>query len=398
MKSLLIACLLCGVAGASTLTVGSPQDVKPIEIPPVDIRPIQIAPLARSTGLPAHTQTPLSLIGVMAVPAPITSTDLLWVDEPTGRVFLTDRTNRSIDIFDAGHDRYVTRVTGFFGVVGGAVTSQGPNGLLVTPDNKLWVADGMATMRVADLDLDPPALIRSFEVGPASDGRADELAYDPVEHLIAVGFDAARPPYVAIIDADTYQVLNKIQFTDATGMEQPVWNGQLHRFLINVPGSPAYIAVVDPVSMTVTKKFTIPRCNAGTNGLALGPAQRLFVYGCGRALVMNAIDGHIINDSLTQIGTGGDEVWYNPGDNRFYVTSLNTTTGVQSLNVVDAGSSTWVQSVPAVGIRNVAAYAANNHVYSRIAAPAAGTTDTTLCASFGVVGTGCIAVFAHSGS
>ena len=133
------------------------------------------------------------------------SRDLLGVDEPTGRLCLTDRTNQGIHIFDATNDVYVGRVPGFLGVVNApaGVTSQGPNGLLVTPENKLWVADGMAIMRVVDLNLSPPAIIQSIAVGPATDGRADEIAYDPVDHLIAVGFDAATPPYVAIVDADT---------------------------------------------------------------------------------------------------------------------------------------------------------------------------------------------------
>lgn len=399
MKSPLFAGLLCTLVCALTLSLTAQQELSPIGISPIGIRPIEITPLGRLPGGPgsARGQSPLSLIGVIPVPAPIVSTDLLWVDEPTGRLFLADRTNKSIDIFDAANDVFVGRVPGFLGVVNAAagVTSQGPNGLLVTPENKLWVADGMATLRVVDLNLSPPAIIQSIAVGPATDGRADEIAYDPVDHLIAVGFDAAGPRYVAIINADTYQTVGKILFPEATGMEQPVWDGQLRRFLVNVPGG--HIAVIDPVAMKTTKQFTIPQCNAGTNGLALGPSQRLFVSACGRVLVMNAIDGSVINDTLTQIA-GGDEVWYNPGDNRYYATSANTTTGLVSLNVVDADSSTWIQSVPAEGVRNVAAYAGNNHVFAAVRAPAAGVRDTTVCASFGLVGTGCIAVFAHSGN
>ena len=112
---------------------------------------------------------------------------------------------------------------------------------------------------------------------------------------------------------------------------------------------------------------------------------------------MNAVDGSFLGDTLPQIA-GGDEVWYNPGDNRYYASSANTVAGLVSLSVVDADSSAWIQSVPAEGVRNVAAYAGNNHVFAAVRAPAAGIRDTTVCASFGLVGTGCIAVFAHSGN
>jgi hypothetical protein len=247
MNTKLTGWLIVGLALSGTLVIQAQSGLTPIEIPPIpviQISPIQIFPIGIGSSellkVPAnsHAHTPLNLIGVMPLPAPSASTDLLWVDQPSGRLFLADRTNRSVDMYDTGHDVFIGRVPGFFGVVGGAVTSQGPNGLLVTPDNKLWVADGMATLRVADLNVNPPVITQSFTVGPATDGRADEIAYDPVDHLIAVGFDAARPPYVAIISADTYTVAGKIPFPDAEGMEQPVWDGQLSRFIINVPGSP----------------------------------------------------------------------------------------------------------------------------------------------------------------
>jgi hypothetical protein len=398
MKSKVQARLAMVFAVSLTIAMGAQQGTKPITISPCSIS----GPATANTDVAdrasdSHAQSPLALIGVLRVPAPIASTDLLWVDQPTGRLFLADRTNKSIDIWDASHGNFIGQVTGLIGVtnVAAGITSQGPNGLLVTPDNKLWIGDGMAITRVADLNLNPPAIIKSITVGPAADGRADELAYDPVEHLIMVGFDAARPPYLAVISADTYEVLGKIQFPDAEGMEQPWWDTQLHRFLVNVPGG--NIAVVDPVKMKVTKQFKIPNCNAGTNGLVVGPFQRMFVYGCGRALIMNAIDGHVIADNLTQIGTGGDELWFNAGDGRYYVTAIDTTTRIQSMHAVDAETSTWVESVPAVGIRNVAAYEGNNHIFSAVRAPAAGVADTTVCTSFGFVGTGCIAVFAHSG-
>ena len=108
---------------------------------------------------------------------------------------------------------------------------------------------------------------------------------------------------------------------------------------------------------------------------------------------MSAIDGHIIS-IITQVG-GGDEVWYNPGDNRYYVTSADRTANLgQSLGVIDAATSTWLQNVPAPNIRNIAVYAGNNHIFSVATRPPAGP-DPTPCASFGIIGTGCVVVFGH---
>jgi hypothetical protein len=93
--------------------------------------------------------------------------------------------------------------------------------------------------------------------------------------------------------------------------------------------------------------------------------------------------------------SSGDQVWYNPGDGQFYVTSTDSN-GNSVLGVIDAETATWRQNVP-VGraIRNVSAFAGNNHVYVASVAPPAGTPDTSVCAGFGFVGVGCIAVFTH---
>ena len=67
---------------------------------------------------------------------------------------------------------------------------------------------------------------------------------------------------------------------------------------------------------------------------------------------------------IKQVG-GGDQVWFNRGDGRFYVTGLDMTThlGVQSLGVINAQTSEWLQNVPAVKGKNPAALPENNHIF-----------------------------------
>ena len=337
-------------------------------------------------GIPTALNTSLSLIGAIAIPGlPLASTDLLWVDQASEKLYFSDRSNFGVDIIDVENDSYVGRITGFVGPTGPG--GGGPNGLLVTPDNKLWAGDGNSTVQVVDLNLNPPRIIRSIDTRGAM--RADELGYDPADHIILIGNDRESPPFATVISSDTYSILGQIPFRDATGIEQPVWDPQLHRFLINVPAVRSYIAVVDPKTLSVSATYPIGSC-AGT-GLALGPFQRLLAA-CGAPFILNAVSGDVINQ-IAQVN-GGDEVWYNSGDARFFVTSTDNA-GATVLGVIDAQTSQWLQNVPAPGARNVAAFAGNNHVYAVVRAPAAGTTDTTLCAQFGIRGTGCVGVFAH---
>jgi len=343
-------------------------------------------PEAFIPGVPPVVNTPLSLIQVIRIPgAPLVSTDLLWVDQAGERLYFADRSNFGVDIIDAENAVYVGRVTGFVGPTG--ANGGGPNGLLVTPDNKLWVGDGNSIVQVVDLAANPPRIIQS--INTRGTNRADELAYDPVDHIVLVGNDRETPPYATLISTDDYRILGTIPFRDATGLEQPWWDPQLHRFLLNVPSTTSYIAVIDPKTMVVGPTYPVGACS-GT-GLTLGPFQRLLVA-CGKPIIMNAVNGDIIA-TITQVN-GGDEVWYNAGDGQFYVTSTDST-GATVLGVIDALTSTWRQNVPAPGARNVAALAGNNYVFAVVRAPAANTTDTTVCAANGVIGTGCVAVFAH---
>ena len=383
------------VIGFLTLAVRAQELLKPIEVQPILVEPIQVQP----AGIAALTRPdppagPVNLIGAIAVPGGFASSDILWVDQPSGRLFLTDRTNRAIDIFDAVNDVFVTRVTGFVGATGapGVTNGPGPNGVLVTPDNIMFVGDGNSLLQAVDLNVSPPRINHTISVGGPTDGRADELGYDPVEHVVLIANNASVPPHLTFVSADTYGVLGQIKLSGATGLEQPWWDAQLHRFLVTVPASPAYVAVIDPRSMKVTKKYTIPNCNAGMNGIMGGPFQRVLVSACGRPYIMNAIDGHVIN-MTTQVG-GGDEVWYNAGDNRYYVTSTDSAGGTV-LGVIDGETSTWVQNVPAPGIRNPSAFEGNNHIFAAVAAPAAPRT-ASVCLQFGLPDTGCVAVFSHN--
>jgi hypothetical protein len=137
-------------------------------------------------------------------------------------------------------------------------------------------------------------------------------------------------------------------------------------------------------------------------GIALRPNQHILVSACGFPIILtldkNTTNVNIIK-VINQVG-GGDEVWYNPGDDRFYVTGLDmtTTTGVQSLGVINAQTSEWLQNVPDVRGKNPAALPANNHIFTIVqitAAIAAGTApDDSICfTAFNFKGTGCVAVF-----
>jgi hypothetical protein len=395
MKPKLMIGLSIGLVFFLTLVMSARQTLRPIELHPITSPrdfPVAVEDQAAN---PVAGTGPVHILGVIPIPGGLAGVDIGWPDQDRGRVYFASMGKASVFILDAINDTFVGQITGFVGATGVDGGRGGPNGILVTPDNILWAGDGNSLVRAVDLNVNPPTITHTVSLGNAvADGRADELAYDPFEREVLVGSDVAHPPKLTFISADTFSVIGKIDFPDATGMEQPIWDTQLHRFLVNVPSTPSYIAVIDPRKMQVTKKYTYA-CNAGVNGLTLGPNQRMLVSGCGNAFVMNAINGHIITPIL-QVA-GGDEVWYNIGDNRYYVIGADRTAGLgTSLGVIDAATNTWIQNVPAVGPRTLTAFAGNNHIYGFANAPANPAADTTVCARFGLVGTGCVVVFSHN--
>ena len=248
----------------------------------------------------------------------------------------------------------------------------GPNGVVVTPDNHLWADDAHGTVKVFDLTAAQPPFTNVMPVATISTGatcRADEIGFDPQDHIIVVGNPEEHPPFATVISSDApYPVLGKIPFEGAPGLEQPLWDPELKggRMLLTVPdedgdkGKVVVLNLKDPKNPVIEATYSTPHCGSG---LALGPAQHLLV-GCGGGtplLILNALTGKPITTvDRTQ---GADEVWYNPGDQRYYLAAFTNASG-PVLAVVDAGSHRWITTIPTVPkAHSVAADAQNNHIF-----------------------------------
>jgi DNA-binding beta-propeller fold protein YncE len=346
-------------------------------------------------------------VGAILVPGNPLRFDISWVDQSRGRYYLAESGNAAVDVFDAENDLFVGRISGFHGVPAaddpcGRIEGMGPNGVLVTPDNHLWADDAHGTVRVFDLSSAKPPFSGVTPVASISTGavcRADELGFDPKDHVMVVGNPEEHPPFATIISSDPpYEVLSKIPFPDADGFEQPLWDPGLKggRMLVTVPakGEGSEIAVLDlskPKTPVVETTYSTPNC---ASGLALGPSQHLLV-GCsgGRPLIMvNALTGKIITTIADT--HGADEVWYNAGDNHFYAPSGQNPT--PTLSVIDANSGKLLYNLPAGPVsHSVAAYSGNNHVFVPIAVPTPASPGDACSLLFGLPERqGCIAVYA----
>lgn len=375
---------------------------------------------------------PVALVGVITVPGnPILSGTKSWVDDATKRYYLTDVSNAGVDMIDVTSLQYVGRVTGFIGTGANAATS-GPNSIVFTGDGKAWVSDGIATVRVVDLATGTITTSISTAI-PACDNatvhncqRTNEISYDPEHHIIFVqnpspldtaGVGVTIDTYGTFISSvSPYTVLGTITFADRRGQEAPLYDASQHRFLTAVSGRlvgatyyDQYVAVIDPtvIPFVTEKKYTID-CFAlgigasqgatfGINDPALSPHGKMVIPGCGKAVIMDTHTGAAT--PILQVG-GGNETWYNSGDDKYYVTGVDITNGVNSLGVINATTSAHLQSVPALQATNPTAYAATNTIFAVVQVNAGQvttpSTDNSACVTAGgTAGRGCVLIFKH---
>jgi DNA-binding beta-propeller fold protein YncE len=345
--------------------------------------------------------------GAILVPGNPVRFDISWVDQARGRYYLAESGNAAVDIFDAENNLYLGRITGFHGLAAaddpcGRIEGMGPNGVMVTPDNHLWADDAHGTVKVFDLSNAKPPFTGLAPVATISTGavcRADELGFDPKDHVVVVGNPEEHPPFATIISSDApYEVLSKIPFPDADGFEQPLWDPGFKggRMLVTVPakGDGSKVVVLDlskPKSPVIEATYSTPGCGSG---LALGPSQHLLV-GCGGGkplIIIDALTGKMIT---TVADThGADEVWFNAGDNHFYAPAGQNPT--PTLSVIDAQTGKLISNLPAgPGSHSVAAYSLNNHVFVPIAVPTPASPTDACNILFGLPEKqGCIAVYA----
>jgi hypothetical protein len=410
-------------------------------------------------GAPDNTQT--KCVTAMTTGHPITSFDISWVNPNRAEYYLADRQTAGIDIFDTHALKFKRTIGGFKGIVlnktGTAVDNNhsGPAGV-VTHGRWLYAGDGDSTLKVIDLNAPTASAIKQV-LSTGGTTRLDEMAITGDGQLLIAANNAEDPPFATLFstngDATVSNTFTIIKITvDPTivppgkglSIEQPAWDPTTQRFYTAIPtiannppgcvlgGTPACsggLLVTDPDNPTAvqgafdpaTHTGVIPLPSCGPNGATVGVNDNLLL-GCTpgnfppgtTSLVINAKTTH--SASVNGI-TGSDEVYFNAGDNRYYLAASamptkppgSTLARGSVLGVVDA-TSILVESIPqSSGSHSVAADSKRNLIFvPQIWTRPAGTTipagdANTIGGGTATVGEllcggvdGCIAVYRHN--
>jgi hypothetical protein len=146
----------------------------------------------------------------------------------------------------------------------------------------------------------------------------------------------------------------------------------------------------NPNGPVVINSFVMPNCMP--TSITQGPGNN-FLVGCadhdGEAFppneyVIDGTSGKILTE-ITTVG-GVDEVWYNSGDNKYYLAARDMPNG-PVMGVIDAASNTWLQNVATnANSHSIAVDSSNNHAFVPLQAGGICTSQS---------GNGCIGVFAE---
>lgn len=296
--------------------------------------------------------------------------DVSWNDNATQRYYFADRTNDAIDVVDSATDTFL----GFIGK--GHFTGArpcpgqphemrlcaGPNGVVTDNFGHVWSGDGDGNI-VEAYARPGSGIIRKIPTGGT--GRLDELAYDPVDHILLAENDGSFPPYVIFLSIPSGKVIGRHVYPKGQmGMEQPAWVRATDMFYQNVPGKRNRIDVYDPHHLPNPVKSFPVDCAGGLlgltlSGLTVGPnAQLMTVCGNVGGVTVNARTGKV--GKPIPEGGDADEVWYDSGSNNYYFS------GPKGVAVVNAKTQKFIEYVP-LPSHSVAANAENKHVFVPVA-------------------------------
>jgi hypothetical protein len=335
----------------------------------------------------------------------------------------------------------------------------GPNGSMIIKkgrNTEVWAGDGpvfsttcnentpLATpSTVKAFDLASGAMIASIQTGILGSTtfpgirRADELCANSSSNVVLIANDDPADNFITFINADTYQVIQRISFAGgdsnavppgippasliANGIEQCAFNPKDGNFYINLPNTvstPTTLACgttgappcLNGVTLRISGKapFHVEAIVADYRPPAPGQKPTLSGTGCtGGSGLKFGPDYQLANSCAVIIdyryenkliatfpaSGGADEIWYNPGDDHYFFansTCKQTVPNGACLGVVDAGPPASADPIAqtAPGSHSVAADSDTNLVY----VPVRGNNGTVPPTACPPTGTACGAV------
>ncbi len=279
------------------------------------------------------------IVKTIQVPGdPIKTVDFSTLDQDNGLMYVSDRSNHGIDVFDTNTDKFVRRYGGFRGVYNQPEAS-GPN-IANRDGNTLWVTD--APSNVKGVDIKSGRIVATLDCGGGY-WRIDGAALDPKDHVLMAESADTATPYLCWIDTKGHKVIKKQEFMhEATaGLEGSAYDARTDSFFLAVPEvrhGPGAVYQFDAKTQELVKTYPLPagdECEAG--GISLNTQQNEILVGCdGKDYtdIVSLKDGSVLQTGF--IG-GTDQTAYDPVRHKYFLGSRRGSKG-SVLGVIDSES------------------------------------------------------------
>ena len=259
---------------------------------------------------------PISRITIPPIAGKTASIDIIEIDQASHLMYVTDRTDNGLDVFDVSSTcaKYVKTID----------VGSGPNGVVVAKNvNKLFAALNDSTVAIIDITPGADKVVAKLSTGGKK--RADEVDYDPKDKKVYVA--NSDDGIVTVIDATTNAIVKKFDNL-GDGLEQPRYNSADGMMYMTSSGQNA-IFQFDPTKDVLVKKFDVgTKCDP--NGLAIDPTTDQAFLGCSsksaNAAVLWDVKAGKVLQTFDQAGAG-DAVFYSPKADRFFFAASNFNRG-----------------------------------------------------------------------
>ena len=374
------------------------------------------------------------------------SFDISGVDTGNGRMYFTDRNNKSVDVIDISSNQLVKQIKGGFAgcdtgptCAGANNDKSGPDGLNVIPGTTFIYVGDVNSVKIIDTKTD--TVVNTIAIGGTSGLRADEGCYDPDHQIYMINSPGESPPFATFIDTTTQKIIATLLFTDpgsgaagpaSAGLEACAYDHATASFLNNNDGStanphgevdviPAAFVLAGtpdaPVTLTLpvptpANGFKIfPLGNCDPTGIDLGPGTDVAIS-CRQGTpgvpltvqIMDRTNGTVLANLNAG---GGDQITYDAATNKYYLAASRWTASGKSsgaactaaspctpvLQIIDAGSRAVVKTLQTGNnAHSVAIDPATHQVYLPYSSPTAPAGCAT-CVSDAPFGNGGVLVF-----
>ena len=330
-----------------TVLAGPAQATIPVGATPA---PTLLPPIAANL-----TTVSINRIPIPPIAGKTASIDIMEIDQASHLLYVTDRTDNGLDIFDVS-----TPCAKFVKTVD---LGQGPNGVVVAKNvNKVFATLNDSTVAIIDIATPGSEKVLT-KVATGGKKRADEIDYDPKDKKVYVA--NSDDGIVTVIDAVTNAIVKKFD-NMGDALEQPRYDSSDGMMYLTSSGQNA-IFQFDPGKDTLVKKFDVgTKCDP--NGLAINPTTNHAFLGCSSRSANVAVEWDLAAGkavaTFDQAGAG-DAVFYSPKADRFFFAASNFNRGAL-MAIFSANPVKFVTGIPtAVGSHGVAYDETNGIIYTQ---------------------------------